>query len=246
MPGGWGVAGEEGEYIMKKLFAALPLLALCACAKPYAGVPYAAPAAPMTSVGLVDDSLPEEVVAYEAASTMSNFGLIGALIDAGVQASRKDRVNDALEGIGYKPEETFETYLGQAMARNGVQTMVIESGTREKRKFLPKYPAAPAGVQALVDVNVVGFGYSNAGNQMWRPTVLADVRMVNAATGKTMMENRIAYNVVDSQAGVVTIAPNSEFAFQNREDMVTQPERLAAGLDDALRQVADAAVRLMR
>lgn len=231
---------------MKKSFAALPLLALCACAKPYAGVPYAAPAAPITSVGLVDDSLPEEVVAYEAASTMGNFGLIGALIDAGVQASRKDRVNDALESINYQPEPTFEAYLGEAMARNGVRTTVVETGTREKRKFLPKYPTGRADAQALLDVNVVGFGYSNAGNQLWRPTVLADVRMVDAATGKTMMENRIAYNVVDSQAGVVTIAPNAEYAFANREDMVTQPERLAAGLDDALRQVADAAVRLMK
>lgn len=231
---------------MEKTFAALPLLVLCACAKPYAGVPYAAPAVPVTTVGLVDDSLPEEVVAYEAASTLSNFGLIGGLVDAGVQASRKDRVNDALESIGYAPEGTFEAYLGEAMARNGVKTVAVDSGAREKRKFLLSYPVAPAGAQAWLDFNVVVFGYSNAGNQLWRPTVLADVRLVDAVTGKTMMENRIAYNVVDSQAGVVTIPPNAEYAFQNREDMVTQPERLAAGIDDALRQVADAAVRLMR
>ena len=231
---------------MKKLIAALPLVALCACAKPYAGVPFAAPAAPMTSVGLIDDSLPEDVVAYEAASTMGNFGLVGALIDAGVQASRKDRVNDALEAINYRPEERFEEYLTAAFAQSNVTTVTMNTGAREKRKFLTSYPDAPAGVQALVDFNVGAFGYSNAGNQLWRPTVLADVRLVDAGSGRTLMENRIAYNVIDSQAGVVTLSPNPQYAFQNREDMVSQPEKLAAGLDDALRQVAEAAVKLMR
>jgi hypothetical protein len=45
---------------------------------------------------------------------------------------------------------------------------------------------------------------------------------------------------------VVTIAANPAYVFENREDMITQPERLAAGIDDALRRVADTAVRLMR
>lgn len=231
---------------MKKSFAALPLLALCACAKPYAGVPYAAPAAPITSVGLVDDSLPEEVVAYEAASTMGNFGLIGALIDAGVQASRKDRVNDALEGINYQAEPRFEAYVAQALSSKGMSVAVVDSGTRDKRKFLDNYPRAADGTQAYLDVNVMHYGYSNAGNQMWRPTVYADVRMVDALTGKTLMENRIAYNVIGAQAGVVVIPANPQYVFANREDMVSQPERLAEGIDDALRQVADAAVRMMR
>ncbi|MEH6723697.1 MAG: hypothetical protein V7686_09275, partial [Qipengyuania sp.] len=74
----------------------------------------------------------------------------------------------------------------------------------------------------------------------------ADVKMVDALTGKTLMENRIVYNGVDAQAGVVTIAANPAYVFENREDMITQPERLAAGIDDALRRVADTAVRLMR
>ncbi len=93
---------------------------------------------------------------------------------------------------------------------------------------------------------MTGYGYVNAGNQLWRPTVAADVRMVDAATGKTPMENRIVYNPVDAQAGIVTLAPSPEFVFQNREDMISQPERLAEGMDNALKQVTGAAVRLMK
>lgn len=231
---------------MKTFFAALPLLALGACASSYVGTPYAAPPMPLTSVGLMSDALPEDAVAAEAASTMGNFGLLGALVDAGVQSSRKSRVNDALDGIGYQPEPRFEQYMKDALASNNVSMVLVDGGTRQKREFLPSYPTAPAGLQALVDINVQAYGYINAGNKLWRPTVLADVRMVDAVSGKTLMENRIAYNAVNAQAGVITLAPNTEYSFQNREDMVTHPERLAEGINDALRQVAEAAVKLMR
>ena len=231
---------------MKKSLAAIALLALSACAKPYAGIPYTAPATPVTTVGIVDDTLPERAVAYESASTMSNFGLIGGLIDAGVQASRRDRVNDALASVNHDPEGTFEGYLISALAQNGVSATMVDGPDREKRAFLEAYPDAPAGAQALVDFNVKSYGYVNAGNQMWRPTVAADVRMVDVLTGKPIMENRIVYNAVDAQAGVVTISPNPTYVFQNREDMISQPERLAEGIDDALKQVAETAVRLMK
>ena len=231
---------------MKKTAAALALLGLTACAKPYVGMPYTAPATPINSVAIVDDSLPDDAIAYEAASTMSNFGLIGALVDAGVQGSRKSRVNDALEGISYAPEANFEKFLIAALAEKNIAATVMEGKPREKREFLASYPAAPAGTQALIDFNVTSYGYVNAGNQMWRPIVTADVRMVDAMTGKPIMENRIVYNGVNTQEGVVTIAPNPDYVFQNREDMVSNPDRLAEGIDDALMQVAQTAVRLMR
>ena len=231
---------------MKKSVAAIALLGLSACAKPYVGTPFTAPATPITSVAIVDDTLPESAVAYEAASTMSNFGLIGGLIDAGVQASRKDRVNEALDSVNHTPEENFETYLTEALAANDVAAVMLEGSDREKREFLASYPAAPSGAQALVDFNVTSYGYVNAGNQMWRPVVSADVKMIDALSGNTLMENRIIYNPVDAQAGVITISPNPAYVFQNREDMISQPERLAEGIDDALKQVAETAVRLMR
>lgn len=231
---------------MKKFAAAVALLGLSACANPYVGTPYSAPATPVTSVAIVDDSLPENAVAYEVASTMSNFGLIGALINAGVEGSRKNRVNEALDSVEYTPEENFEQFLVAALAENEIEATVLEGPAREKREFLREYPEAGEGRQALIDFSVTSFGYVNAGNQVWRPTVLADVKMVDALTGKMIMENRIAYNVVNAQTGVITIAPNPKYVFANREEMVTQPEMLAEGIDDALKVVAETAVRLMR
>lgn len=231
---------------MKHYVAAAALLGLSACAKPYVGMPYAAPAEPVTSVAIVDDTLPDAAVAFEAASTMSNFGLIGALIDAGVQGSRKSRVNEALDSVNHTPEANFEQFLIDALAEKEIAAVVLEGEDREKRAFLKSYPTAPEGTQALIDFNVTSFGYVNAGNQMWRPTVMADIKMIDALTGKAIMENRIAYNAVNAQAGVVTISPNPDYVFHNREDMISQPELLAEGIDDALKQVAETAVRLMQ
>lgn len=230
----------------KAVAAAILLLSLSACANRYVGTPYTPPAEPINSVGIIDDPLPENAIAAEAASTMGNFGLIGALIDAGVQASRKDRVNDALESINYDAEGTFEAYLVEALDKKNIQAAVVEGPDREKRKLLTDYPAAPEGVQALMDFSVGAYGYANAGNQLWRPHVTADVKLVDAATGDTLLENRIVYNPINPQQGVITLSPNPQYAFQNREDMITQPERLGEGIDEALRDVVDAALRLMQ
>ncbi|MGE5952442.1 MAG: hypothetical protein ACM308_02310, partial [Qipengyuania vulgaris] len=155
-------------------------------------------------------------------------------------------VNEALESVNHTPEANFEAFLVEALAEANISAAMLEGEDREKREFLTSYPAAPEGAQALIDFNVTSFGYVNSGNQLWRPVVSADVKMIDALSGKTMMENRIVYNPINAQAGIVTISPNPEYAFQNREDMVSQPERLAEGIDDALKQVAQTAVRLMR
>ena len=81
-------------------------------------------------------------MAHEVASTMSNFGLIGALVDAGVQGSRKNRVNDALAGVNYTPETNFENFLIAALAEQGVSATMLEGPDREKREFLEDYPTA--------------------------------------------------------------------------------------------------------
>ncbi|MGB3165307.1 MAG: hypothetical protein WBA68_00845, partial [Alteraurantiacibacter sp.] len=189
---------------------------------------------------------PEDVVAYQAASTMSNFGLIGALVDAGVQSGRKGAVNEALDGIGYSPEETVEALIVERFAANGVRAAVVPGADRERREFLVNYPGAPSGTQAHFDLVVTQFGYMQAGGNAWRPAVLADVRMVDANTGDTLLENRIALNIPDSPAGVIALSPNPAYAFANRDDMLANAEMLAEGIDDALATVVDTAVGLIR
>lgn len=233
---------------MKKLIlAAVCTVALSGCASRYAATPYLAPAQPVQVVALAQDIAPAEASAYEVASVGSNFGLIGALIDAGVQGSRKDRVNEALTGVQFDAEKEIQTLLAEALQGKNIQVTMLDGEDRKKREFLLKYPQENGNAQAILDVVLLNYGYVSAGSgQPWRPTVLADVQMVDASGKKTLLKNRIAYNGVNPQQGIITLYPDPQYTFGGREEMITNPEKLAEGLRVALKAVATESVKLIQ
>lgn len=220
---------------------------LSACASNYVATPYVAGPDRLESVAVADDSLPEGLIAYEVASVGSNFGLIGALIDAGVQESRRDAVTDALGTISFDAETALEGYVIDALAQQGIQATMLNGPQRERRVFLADYPDAPAGVEAYFDIVLTHYGYLSAGSgQPWRPSADATVRLVSVEGGRVLLENRITYNTMNAPRGVVTLTPNPEYVFENREEMVSDPQRLANGLRDAFQQIAATAATLIR
>lgn len=231
----------------RKLVGLVAALSLGACASPYVATPYDRASAGVTGIALVEDSLPEKAIAYEVASVGSNFGLIGALIDTGIQLERQDAVNDALAGIQFDAEGELETRLISALSAQGYRVAPLPGDPRRKRDWLEAYPTAPAGTDAYLDIAVLHYGYMSSGaGQPFRPTVGAKVKLVKVSDGSTLMENQIVYNPLNTVQGIVTIAPNPDYAFQNRSDLLADPARLAAGIEDALNQVADTAAQLLR
>jgi hypothetical protein len=233
---------------MKYRFAAVALAAsLSACTSTYVAKPYVAGPEPITRVAIADDSLPEGISAVEVASIGSNFGLIGALISAGVENSRESAIEAALATVSFDGEADLERALVDALQANGVQSAVSSGAKRTERTFLVKYPTAEGGAQAHLDLVATQYGYVSAGHgQPWRPTADVQVRLVSLDGKKVLLENRIAYNVMGAPNGVITIAPDPEFTFNNREEMKANPDRLANGLRSAFRQVASTAAGLLR
>jgi hypothetical protein len=233
---------------MKKVFGAAVLAAsLSACTPTYVAKPFAAGGQQISRVAITDDALPEGVTAIEVASIASNFGLVGALIGAGVRDSREDAMDAALKTISFDAEADFERMLTEALSANGVQASVANGAPRKDRKFLVSYPAAGGDVQAYFDVVASSYGYTSAGHgQPWRPTADVMVRLVSANGNKTLLENRIAYNVMNAPRGVITLSAHPDYTFNNREEMKTNPQRLADGLREAFRSVATTAAGLMR
>lgn len=230
--------------MIRKLFAIAAAMAVTACASPYIATPYDRPSANVSRIALVDDSLEPKAMAYEVASTGGNFGLIGALVDAGIQARRKAAVNEALDSVQFDAETVLERRVTSALTAQGY-TVEALSGDRAKRDFLVSYPNANS--DAHLDIVVTNYGYMSSGaGQPFRPTVYAKVRLVRASDSAMLMDNMILYNPVAPTEGVITLAPNPEYAFRNREDLLEDPTRLAAGLEDALLQVADTAAQLLR
>jgi hypothetical protein len=233
--------------MLKKIAVAVLAMTAAACVSPYVGKPYDRAAADVQSMAVVDDALPEKAIAYEVASVGSNFGLIGALVDAGIQVSRQNAVNDALTGAGFDAEQRLEDRLIATLSGQGYTVAAMPGGPRPKREFLATYPSAPAGVQAYLDVSVTYYGYMSSGaGQPFRPSADATVRLVRVSDRATLMENRIVYNPLNAQQGVITLSPNPEYAFRGRDELLADPNRLAAGIEDALNQVADTAAGLLR
>jgi hypothetical protein len=185
-------------------------------------------------------------MAWEVNSVGSNFGLIGALADAGIQQSREDAMIAALATVDYNAEAVFDTRLTEKLTESGYTASVLEGSNRQRRVLLTGYSGAAAGTDAYLDIVITNYGYIASGpGQPWRPTAEAMVRLVRASDHVTLMQNQISYNSVFVRRGVITLTPNPDYSFQNREAMLADPTRLAAGITDALDQVADTAVHLL-
>jgi hypothetical protein len=233
---------------MLRVFTALvAALCLTACATPYVGKPFDRAASSVRTMGLASNTIPEKAVAPEVASIGSNFGLIGALVNAGIQSSRENAVNAALTGAGYDPERQLQARIIATLGSEGYTVRPLSTGQRAKREFLTSYPNGPEPVDAYLDLVVVNYGYLSAGAfKPFRPIVVAKVRLVSAKdTSKTLMENTISYNDIAPVKGIITLTPNPAYAFANRGEMLADPKRLAAGLEDALNQVADTVAKLL-
>jgi hypothetical protein len=234
---------------MLKVIAAVgAVLSLAACATPYVGKPYEHAANSVRTIGLASEALPKKPIAYEVASVGSNFGLIGALVDASIQLDREDAVNKALEADGYKAEQRLQAKIISDLAVQGYQVKAVDTGARAKREFLAAYPASGEPVDAYLDIVVTDYGYLSAGAfKPFRPTLTAKVRLVSAKdTSKTLMENTIVYNGMTPTAGVITLTPNPAYAFKNRSELLADSKQLEAGIDDALNQTADTVAQLLK
>jgi hypothetical protein len=187
---------------MRHIFGIAAILCLSACISPYVATPYDRTAATVQRIALVDDAVPERLTAWEVASVGSNFGLIGALADAGIQNSREDALMGALATVNFDAEARLEQRISASLAERGYEVALVEGANRERRVFLESYAGAPEGIDAYFDVVITNYGYIAAGaGQPWRPTADATVRLVRASDGSTLMENQIAYNTMYPRAG---------------------------------------------
>jgi len=232
---------------MLRLVAGLAALAtLSACASPYVSTPYDRGPANIQSIAIMDDSLPDNVAMYQSASVGSNFGLIGALADGVAQAGREGRLKTILDKQSFDSETVFEQALATSL---GAQNYTTSSAgqARKNRAFVEKYPAGADGKGAYLDVAVINYGYLAAGfGTPYRPAVTANVRLMSA-DNKMLMDNRIEYNPLMAQQGVIALTPNPEYSFMNIDEMEKAPPgKVTEGLKEALTVVADTIANLLK
>jgi hypothetical protein len=203
------------------------------------------------TIGIVTPSAPKGASVILATSVGQSFGLVGALVDAGLQSNRETHFKSILDKEQFSAQEAFIGRLRQQLEMRGYGVADI-SAPRPSSKFLDKYPENP-GVDAYLDIVVSNYGYISAGignSTPYRPHFFLQVRLVQAKTSQVLMQDVVFYNPVGPFAAgnqkMVTIAPASSYNFVDFDRLEADPHLAVEGLRDAVYQSADMVGSLMR
>ncbi len=227
------------------ILAAL-LLVLSACAAPE--IPYdRSTAGEIKTIGVVTPRFPSGPAVVLASSVGQSFGLIGALVDAGLQARRESRFQELLVSQNYSVVDDFTATVVRRLREGGYNVTLLPA-TRDGADFLKQYPAG-SGIDAYLDLVSLGYGYIAAGigsSTPYRPALVVRARLVAAKDSSVLMQDLIVYNPINKVAKAVTIAPDPAYEFVDFDTLVGDPATATKGLQTAVDQSAQAIATLLK
>jgi hypothetical protein len=235
--------------IIKLGVALAALLTVAACAS-QPEIPYDRTAAPNNkTIGLLTPGWPSGPTAFLASSPGQSFGLVGALIDAGIQSGRETDLKQILDSQKVDANADFVTTLTSNLQAKGF-TVVPVAADAKRNKALKKYPAAGTDqVDSYLDVAVTQYGYLAAGigsDNPYRPWCETSVKLVRASDGAVLLQDSVTYNSWLDIKNRVKLSPDPDYAFTAWTDAKASPEKTAQGVSIAARKTADAIGDLLK
>ena len=201
------------------------------------------------TIGVVTPKFPNGAVVVLASTVGQSFGLVGALIDAGMEASRESRFKTILEQQSFSEQDVFLAKLTSSLQAEGytVATVAIQ---RQGTTFQASYPiGAEPKVDAYLDLIVTGYGYIAAGignSTPYRPICQVSARLVSAKDSSVLMQDLVTYNPYGSTERMVTIAPDPTVQYTTFDQLAADPVGSAKGLQSATEQTAETIARLLQ
>jgi hypothetical protein len=227
--------------------AALVAVVLSAC-QTMEQVPYdRASAGNIKTINVITPKAPDRPAVVLASTVGQSFGLVGALIDAGMQSSRESDFETAMKTQNFIGNDAFVRHLDGALTSGGYAP-AHSSVKRETQGFLKAYPKG-ADVQGDAHLDVVmHYGYIASGmSTPYRPFVSVNVKLVRASDSALLMQKSIFYNPLNgAPENTVTIAPDPTYEFTDFDALTADPAKAAKGLDTAIAQVATAMGTLLK
>lgn len=220
---------------MAALLAAVAVL-VCSCAtKPE--IPYDRAAANVHSIAVVTPVFPNGASVVLASSVGQSFGLVGALVDAGIRENQESRLKAILNGQNFSARELFMKTLQDGLAADGYSVSAVNV-QRPNSRFLEQYPATPEQQpDAYLDIVVNNYGYVSAGvmsDLPYRPQFYTTYRLVSARDKSVLAQDIVWYDAYNNPKNIVTISPAPEYVFDNVGMMEKRPADTVAGLRDAI------------
>lgn len=227
--------------------AAFVAIALSAC-QTLPQIPYdRATAGDIKTINVPTPAMPQRPNVVLASTVGQSFGLIGALIDAGMQSSRESDFEAVIKAQNFSGKEAFFLHLDGALTSAGYTPQHHEVA-RERGGFLKEYkaPADPKG-DAYFDI-VMQYGYIAAGlSTPYRPYVYLNCKLVRVSDKAVLMQKSIFYNPLNgAPEQAVTIPPDPAYEFTDFDALKGDPERAVKGLDSAFAQVAGTIGTMLR
>ena len=222
------------------VFAALLTLAACA-SQPE--IPYDRSAAVSNkTIGLLTPGWPSGPTSFLASNVGQSFGLVGALVNAGIQTGRESDLELILTQQKVDANSIFVTALTANLAAKGFAIVPVMADAK-RAAFLKTYPKAGTDkVDSYLDVAVTNYGYLAAGigaSNPYRPWCVANVKLIRASDGAVLMQDSVTYNSWIDAKNVIKLSPYPEYAFAAWTDAKEAPEKTAQGVKVAAKTTAD-------
>jgi hypothetical protein len=207
-------------------------------------------AADIKTIGIVTPSYPEGPYVVLASNVGQSFGLVGALVEAGMQADRESRFKKAIAPHSFSVDQTCMGELTAALQAHGY-TVVTVPQERPKTSFLEKYPSdQEPKVDAWLDL-VINYGYIAAGigSTPYRPTAYTSARLVRASDSAVLMQDLVIYNPVGPYGAnqqAVTIAPDPAYQFADFTALAGDPALAVKGMQASLQESTKTVGQLLK
>lgn len=227
--------------------AAMALLAACA-GKP--AIPYdKSSAGEIRTIGLLTPSMPGGPTVHLSGTVGQSFGLVGALIDAGMESSRDSDFSDVLARHQFHAEELLIADVKQSLEKQGYKVVDVPVTRQRRFDFIETYPEA-SEADAYLDLVVLTYGYiaGAISDVPYRPLFESKLRMVRASDSSVLMEDKIQYASMGLRIpeGYVKIAPDPKYSFDDFDELTSRQETAVEGLNVAFERSADAMGTLLR
>jgi hypothetical protein len=200
-------------------------------------------------IGVVTPKFPTGARVILASTVGRSFGLIGALIDAGMEASRESKFTAILEQQNFNEQDVFLAKLTASLEGQGYKVSMI-SFQRQGTDFAGSYPVGQEPkVDAYLDLVVTGYGYIAAGignSTPYRPICQVRARLVSAKDSSVLMQDLVTYNPYGPTEHMVTIAPDPAAQYTTFDQLVADPAGAVKGLQNATEQTADTVGKLLQ
>ncbi|MDO8289716.1 MAG: hypothetical protein Q7T44_10905 [Parvibaculum sp.] len=235
---------------VRGLLAAMVMLCVSGCVSGPTAVPFdSTQAGKIKTIGILTPGTSAEPRAILATTVGQSFGLIGAIIDAGMQESRESDLKALLNGQNYDARAKYLADLKASLEARGYKVVDVPVARTDQSDFKKSYlEVSASGVDAYLDT-VYHYGYISAGvvgSAPYRPFVYLGCRLVKPSDGSVLMEDRIYYNALNNPKNVVTLPPDPAYVFPDFADVTRDPKKTAEGLDVAFKASTTAIVQLIQ